>query len=119
MTPLMIQIGLHYHAMTNDFRDLDAPAIRDGIAAFVSAGLLRLSRPDDQFGRAYQPTDGLRVWVEALCAVPWPERVWRMPESRPQPEIGRCWRLRADGTWYRGWPGRYKPAAAPEETDAT
>jgi len=93
-SPLMIEIGLHYHAFMSDYRDGDfgAPAVKEAIAGFLRAGLLK---PTPGGPRAYEPTEGMRVWVEALCAVPWPEQVWRIPDHVP----GAWWSLGPDGTW--------------------
>lgn len=76
MSPLGIEIGLHYHCIAvGDFPRLDAPACQEMVAWMVEAGLLNPVNGD----RRYEPTDGLRVWVEALCAVPFPVRRWILP----------------------------------------
>lgn len=95
MTPLMVQIGIHYVAMADDFRDLDAPAIKDAIEAFRSAGLLRPTSAGAAFQRLYQPTDGLRIWVDAICSVPWPEQKWSMPATGTASVGARGGRARA------------------------
>lgn len=77
MTPLHIDILLHYHCCPDDYRggDFSAPAVREAIAAFVQLGLLVETHVDPR----YQPTKGVHIYVEALCRVPLPERRWVMP----------------------------------------
>jgi hypothetical protein len=81
-SPLYIEIGLHYHARVNDYRDGDfsAPAVREALDTFVRLGLLLVGTSD----RRYEPTEGLRVWVDALCSVAFPEQRWvtDTPQSR-------------------------------------
>ena len=63
-SPLEIGIAFHYHCLTTDFDVSGSPAGRDAIDAFLIRGLLRLA-PDgvDDFGRRYQPTEGLALFV--------------------------------------------------------
>jgi hypothetical protein len=82
-TPLYIEIGLHYATKADDYRDGDftAPAVREALLDFVSRGLL-IANP--KLNVSYGATEGLRVWVEALCAVEFPEQRWVVgsPQSR-------------------------------------
>lgn len=78
MTPLEIQIGIHYATTMSDFRDLDAPAIGEAINRFVDLGMLEVT-PDGR--SAYAATHGMRMWVESLCQSPLPERRWVFPEQ--------------------------------------
>lgn len=81
MTPLMIEIGLHYRCTLGDFRngDFSAPVILPMLLDFVAAGLLE----DAGIGVTprFKATEGLAIWVEALCRVPWPVQHWVMPEA--------------------------------------
>lgn len=80
-TPLFIAIGLHYQTRAGEFEPerINAPAVQDALAAFVEHGLLiKLDQPDS-YGANYAPTDGLKVWCDALCSVDWPTREWVMP----------------------------------------
>lgn len=85
MTPLEIRIALHYHSSPEEW-----DAVYNGgemtdriIASLVEAGLLERRKlvtiyPErDKF--QHVATDGLRVYVEALEAVPLPTRRWVMP----------------------------------------
>lgn len=88
MTPLGIEILLHYCVSSAQFRDLDAPAVREAHEEFVRLGLLYppgafcrenpLGEADYRANRA-----ALQVYVDALCAVPLPEQKWVIPETEP------------------------------------
>lgn len=85
-TLLEINILMHYVARCDDYHDgsstLDAPAVRGAVNNFVERGLLAHSDPAFDFeGRRYMPTDGARMYVEALKAVPLPLRAWTMPSA--------------------------------------
>lgn len=77
MTPLQIEILMHYHCRANDYRDGDfsASAVREAIDGFRGAGLLK----DSGRGRIYEPSDGVSLYVEAICSVPLPVQQWVMP----------------------------------------
>lgn len=85
-SPLMIEIGLWYHCRTNDFRDgdLSAPAVAEALGLFCEAGLLAqtCAAAARDGVRKYRPTDGLRVWVGALCEVKLPTLEWVIPQER-------------------------------------
>ncbi len=81
MTPLYIEIGLHYAVRCDEFPRLAAPACKQAVADFLDRGLLK--RPEIDCGRDYEPTDGLKAWVDALCAVPFPVQLWVIPERQP------------------------------------
>jgi hypothetical protein len=84
-TPLMITIALHYLTEKTDYSPLDhvSQPVRQALNELSAAGLIE-SRPGAML--AYHATDGLRVWVEALCEVPLPVRRWVIPEeARPEP----------------------------------
>lgn len=100
MTPLQIDILLHYYGAASDYRDGDfsAPAVRDAIEGFERDQLLVPAKARDGFaaerGQVYVIAERGRVYVEALCDVPLPERRWVMP----------------DRTEIRGAPGFVLPA---------
>ena len=64
-TPLHIKIVLHYR--------VSAPEAGEYSRELMERGLLR--RSTDNF-RQYEPTEATKVWVEALCAVPFPTQKW-------------------------------------------
>lgn len=78
MTPLGIEILMHYQTRASDYRDGDfsAPAVREAMDYFVSAGLLR----EVMSTHRYEATEGCRVFVEALCRVPVPVQKWVIPD---------------------------------------
>ena len=75
MTPLGIEILMHYCTRGVDFERMDAPACRDTIANFVKLGLLSKEAPCDRLP-IYFATDGARLYLETLCKVPLPVRKW-------------------------------------------
>jgi len=80
MTPLQLEILLHYRGAARDYRDGDfsAPAVREAISwLYAGVGMLKHTR----FGQPeYQLTEKGEFFVEQLCAMPLPVCVWRMPE---------------------------------------
>jgi len=79
MTPLEIDILLHYYCRAVDYRDGDfsAPAVRSAIDMF--RGELELLKPCDEGGKTYQLTARGLVYVQALQNVPLPVQKWVMP----------------------------------------
>lgn len=91
MTPLEIEMLLHYHCRADEHPRLDAPAVRDALHGFLKDGILRTRtveemRPAMVNGSSYTPTERGCTLVRALCAVPYPESRWVMPEPYPTPE---------------------------------
>lgn len=84
-SPLEISIALWYFTRPGDYghgtgdRNFNAPAVQETFARFVGAGLLKRHEPSTDLPQHYIGTEGLRVYVEALCALPWPEQRWVMP----------------------------------------
>jgi len=80
--PLHILIGIHYHVSGSgdDYCQGTPHGESEGTASCIgdllAAGLLRNSGPDDDANRKYQPTDGLRFWIDGLCQVPFPVLEW-------------------------------------------
>lgn len=89
MTPLAIEILLHYHGHAYDYRegDFSAPAVRELIDRFrgdnplyTDSGMLEI---ETQMGnRSYRLTDKGRVYVAALLSVPLPVQVWVLPKTK-------------------------------------
>jgi hypothetical protein len=82
ITPLAIEILLHYNACPGDYRDGDfsAPAVEELMTWFVSEGLLiPLSPRGSRYGGSYQIAPRGRALVEGWCSVPLPENEWRIP----------------------------------------
>ena len=83
MTPLQIDILLHYYARANDYLDGDfsAPAVRQAIDDFKSENMLE--RATGESGATYQITERARVYIEVLLSVPLPMQRWVMPTVAP------------------------------------
>lgn len=78
MSPLAIEIILHYHCTRGDYRDGDfsAPAVRELIDWMADEKLI-----DYRPGGGYQSTSRLTAVVGKLCSVGLPEMRWVYPED--------------------------------------
>lgn len=87
MTPLEIEILMHYYCRADDYRDGDhsAPAVKASLDSFVESDLLTLEgfRPerfeDGRLKARYAVTDRTRAYLAALQEVPLPVQKWIMP----------------------------------------
>lgn len=85
MTPLEIRIALHYHYSPEEWSEVYGGSDMSEaiIGMLVKEGLLERKKLDsmhpEQENFRYVATDGLRVYVEALQALPLPTRQWVMP----------------------------------------
>lgn len=85
-SPLVIEIVLHYHCSTVDFRDIkSAPAVAEAIENFLSAGLLKPDT-DPATKRKYELTRGGMMYAGALMDVPFPEQLWVVPGHWTTPD---------------------------------
>ena len=90
MTLLEIQILIHYHCYTTDYRDGDftAPAVRNAIEEFRGNLNLLQSVPEEEHDGTmkllpmYRITERGSAFVEALQKIPLPQQVWIMPEKK-------------------------------------
>jgi hypothetical protein len=79
----MISIGLWYYCRAGDFGkgsgddNFRAPVVQSALQLFVDNGLLGRSPPGCE--AEYFSTEALKVWVDGLCSVPWPEQKWVIP----------------------------------------
>ena len=74
MTPLQIDILMHYHCRAVDYPDLSPPAQREAIKYFLENKFLQAEMPGER--TMYAPTEKLHVYCEALCNVPEPRQIW-------------------------------------------
>jgi hypothetical protein len=84
VTPLGIEIMLHYYCRADDYPRQEFPAVGTELANLVGAGVLaRGPHPKlrDHEPTRFHLTEGGEVYVEALKAVPLPVRKWVMPEA--------------------------------------
>lgn len=84
-SPLDIMIGLHYWTTPTEYAADDpqhqrSSGVRERLAWMVRAGFLERLEAPNQYGGSYKATEGLGVWVEALCAVPYPMQQWVIPK---------------------------------------
>jgi hypothetical protein len=84
MTPLKIEILLHYYCSPEEYRegDLSAPAVEEAIEWFLDNGLLELAdhRDKEKCGGSFRATDRAKALIEAWCNTPLPVSVWVIPE---------------------------------------
>jgi hypothetical protein len=82
VTPLQIEILMHYACRACDYRDGDfsAPSVREAIDSFRDQGLLR----DSGMQRMYEPAEGVQIYIKALCAIPAPVMQWVIPTTPPE-----------------------------------
>lgn len=91
MTPLEIDIMLHYYSCANDWRNGDhtAPICKETFGWFLDQDLLKCSNfhverfEDGTLKARYEVTERGRAYVEALKQVPLPTQIWAVPA---QPE---------------------------------
>lgn len=83
MTPLDIDILLHYHCSASDYRDgdLTAPAVRDSIAWALHEGLLECRT--DSADATYRTTSRGDALVLAMCRMALPTQQWVIPRDAP------------------------------------
>src|SRR3990167_7355510 len=85
MSPLEIEILLHYYYCQGDYQDGDfsAPAVKNAIERFRDEyNLVEPTQSMDVYHDPhYRITERGRVFVEALCNMPLPVKTWVMPEN--------------------------------------
>ena len=85
MSPLEIEVALHYFYSPNDHPDIDVPGYQQALANFLDNGMLvaRDMAEDSQAEASkYKSTDRLRVYCEALKKVPLPVKKWVIPACK-------------------------------------
>ncbi len=84
MTPLEIDILLHYHTRGIDYPDLSPPAQQSTIVGFLTDGYLEHGDNMPEDNMKYHPTDKLHFYVDAICSVPEPVQIWVIPPHIPE-----------------------------------
>lgn len=82
MTPLQLEILLHYYASLGDYRegDFSAPAVRKAIDDFKGPlGLLRPAKENTSRGSCYVITERGRTFLNHVLELPLPVQTWVMP----------------------------------------
>ena len=72
MTPLQIEVLLHYHTCELVFPRFDAPAVQDAISWFVAHDLITSSLEPG----CYHTTERGKTLVTLLCSIPFPQQQW-------------------------------------------
>lgn len=83
LSPLEVEILIHYYCSNKDFRNIDAPAVDSAILGFVELGLLK--RIDNRHlgdPRYEGNNNALKVYVDAICSVPLPELKWTVIDEK-------------------------------------
>jgi hypothetical protein len=77
MTPLMIEILLHYHCSASPFPRIYAPAVQEAIRHLIRLEILYEDNMEIKADReATQP------YIDALCSIPLPVKKWEIPEIK-------------------------------------
>ena len=82
MSPLQIEMLLHFYGRGDDYRDGDysAPAVQDALSYFGHEGLIQRYEPegdrDAAITKSYELTDRGAAFVVALMRMPLPKQIW-------------------------------------------
>lgn len=85
ITPLHIEIAMHYHCRTGQYEMVTTNETRRRYADdLADAGLLtRVPDAGSLAIVAYGATPALAVWIKAICSVPFPVQWWVIPAWPP------------------------------------
>lgn len=93
-SPGEIIIALHYWTTPGDYPhlsdDLQPSYVGETVTKFLEAGLLRACQKGVTstsrlvLGQKYEATDAMRVYIDAICAVPFPIQQWVIPKVEPE-----------------------------------
>lgn len=80
MTPLVLDIIMHYYARGNDYRDGDfsAPAVAEARGALLAKSIIREATPEENFDgmQEYRLTDRGHAYVEKVLSIEFPVQKW-------------------------------------------
>lgn len=76
VTPLYIEIMLHYSFSASEFERADAPACMEALHDLTEQGMLRYEEVGSQ---RWHITEKGKAWIVALCYVPFPQATWKIP----------------------------------------
>ena len=80
MSILEVEILLHYYACAADYRDLDAPAIKEAIDNFCKRGILiefNNRTPKYEIDR-----DAIKPYIDYVTSIPLPQKTYVIPEFK-------------------------------------
>jgi hypothetical protein len=77
MTPLQLEILLHYYSHGDDYRngDFSAPAVAEAVGWFVANDLLKTAT-----NRQFRITERGNAFIVYCLDLPLPRMVWQMPQ---------------------------------------
>ena len=79
-SPYEIEVLLHYYACAGDYPKMDTPAFKAAVIKFENLGLIYKSNQLDTV--VYKGNrEALKVYAEALMAVPLPVQKWIIPDQ--------------------------------------
>jgi len=78
VTPLHLEIVMHYNTRGCDMENLSAPAVREYIKDLLNTGMLVSVAHEAGSMRSYKTTERGEVWLEHLLRVPFPMQKWVM-----------------------------------------
>ena len=76
VTPLHLEIVMHYYTRACDMENLDAPAVHEYIRDLLNIGMLENIKNYAGSQSSYQTTERGKVWLEYLLKVPFPIQKW-------------------------------------------
>ena len=85
-SPLEIKIALHYWCYPHDYENAEgphwnSPVVRDIIRRMQDAGLIVTLPVAADRPAIYGRGPALRCYIDALCSIPWPVQVWKIPDG--------------------------------------
>lgn len=86
MTPLKISILIHYYCSPTDIDNVDSPAVQEAINEFIKLSLMFHSATHLTNQKYEANREAVKVYIEALEAVPLPVRGWSIPLAPSQKE---------------------------------
>ena len=73
MSPLDIEVLIHYNSSATQHPRIHAPAVQETIKKFMKDGILE---PDEVETHIHRTTARGRALLKVICATPYPEPVW-------------------------------------------
>jgi hypothetical protein len=86
MTPLELEIAIHYATKAGGYREGDflSKSVMEAIRWLETQGMIEEPCGTQGPGpKKYQATDKLKFFVDHLCTIPLPVCSWAIPKSEP------------------------------------
>ena len=86
LSPIHIEVLLHYLADPEEHPRHDSPAVMCAINWFLGEGIFELTKPSHSvamidYNSSYRVTERGRVFVDMLCETPFPVPTWKDPRK--------------------------------------